>query len=272
MTASSALPRPLIGITTHSVEDTQRAALDRFGAACVTEIEKAGGLPLLVPHGIDEATSLALLERLDGLLLTGGGDIATACYGGPPHPGVAGVDGWRDRVEHALALLAAERRVPLLGICRGCQVINVALGGTLHAEVSEVPGTAPHTFYPDHPVDRLSHTVRVVASSHLARLMPEPELWVNSLHHQAIDRLAPGLRAAALAPDGVIEAVELIDHPFGLAVQWHPEALPAQASTRALFTGFIDASRARCASSGSGASRVAGAMLETTRGSHAARQ
>ncbi len=239
--------RPLIGITTHSLRDPNRDALDRLCAGAVYAVEAAGALPVIVPHGLAEATLLALAARFDGLLITGGGDIAAACYGGAEHPGIAGVDEWRDRAEIALARLAVQRRTPFLAICRGMQVLNVALGGTLHPEVADLPGMLRHDTDPALPYDRLVHQIDVRPGTRLANLVGVTVVRVNSLHHQAIDLLAPGLEVTAVAPDGLVEAVEVAAHGFGLAVQWHPEAMPQEASARALFEGLVAASRGSAA-------------------------
>ena len=193
------------------------------------------------------AFALLTLSRLDGVLLTGGGDLDACHYDGADHAGISGVDDWRDRTEIALVRQLVEGEIPFFGICRGCQVLNVALGGTLHPEVAEVSGAIRHTYYPGHPFDLLSHWVDVNQDSRLAALVGERRFQVNSLHHQSIAQLATGLQAAALAPDGLVEAVEVRGHPFGLAVQWHPEVLPGEASTRALFAGFVEACRGRLA-------------------------
>lgn len=233
--------KPLIGITTHSSTDEYRAPLDQLLAGIIAGVERAGGLPLLIPYGIDEEYVYEIAEQLDGILFTGGGDIAAEQYGGLIHPKISGVDEWRDRVELELVRRVVASQQPLFGICRGSQVLNVALGGTLHPEVNEVPEIDRHTFYPDFPFDLLSHPVQVAEDSLLAGIVGTPHVEVNSLHHQAIDRLAPNLRTVATAPDGMVEAVEVIGHPFALAVQWHPEALPNEASSRAIFGAFVRA-------------------------------
>ena len=235
------MPKPLIAITSHSPEDPYRLHLDQLLAGIIFGVERAGGLPLLIPYGIDEQHVTEIAEQVKGILFTGGGDIAAEEYGGLLHPRIASVDAWRDRVEIALIRRVVAQKQPLFGICRGSQVLNVALGGTLHPEVDEVPEIDRHTFYPDFPFDRLSHPVQVAEDSLLSAIVGAPIVQVNSLHHQAIDRVAPGLRVVASAPDGMIEAVEVIDHPFALAVQWHPEALPNEASSQAIFAAFVRA-------------------------------
>jgi putative glutamine amidotransferase len=132
--------------------------------------------------------------------------------------------------------------MPVFGICRGLQVINVALGGTLYEDLDDqFPNALKHDYYDDQPRDYLAHTIRVETDSRLARILGSSSTEVNSLHHQGIRRLAPSLRASAFAPDGLIEATELLEYPFGLAVQWHPECLQAYAPMRHLFQAFVDA-------------------------------
>jgi putative glutamine amidotransferase len=236
---------PLIGITTHGPHDPYRSALDTLLVGIVAGIERAGGLPVLIPYGMAMEVVYATVERLDGLLLSGGGDIAPHYYGLETHPKVEAIDPWRDEVELALVRKVVAEQTPFFGICRGMQALNVALGGAIHPEISEVPEVDRHTFYPDYPFDRLSHPVQIAEESQLARVMGVLLVQVNSLHHQALDRLAPPLQAVAIAPDGMIEAVEVRHHPFALAVQWHPEALPNEASSQALFAAFVQASQRR---------------------------
>ena len=139
-----------------------------------------------------------------------------------------------------------EKGKPFFGICRGAQVVNVALGGNLYTHIEDQhPDALKHDYYPDYPRNRLSHPVRVEEGSRLAGIVDEPVLQVNSLHHQGIKGLAPTLKPVAYAPDGIIEAVELSDHPFGLAVQWHPEWLTDQQPMRNLFKAFVDSARKR---------------------------
>jgi putative glutamine amidotransferase len=231
----------LIGITTHPPTDPDWANLGLFRDLMVRAVERAGGLPVIVPLGLQPAVLHALLARLDGVLLAGGGDIDPMRYGAGPHPALAGVNAERDEAELSLARWAAAEARPLLGICRGAQVFNVALGGTLYRDIAEHPGAQRHTYYPGLPYDLRPHPVKIDEDSHLARAIGSPIITVNSLHHQACRQLAPGLRAVAHAPDGLIEAVELPSHPFALAVQWHPECLPDAPEMQRLFEAFVAA-------------------------------
>ncbi|MBM4424124.1 MAG: gamma-glutamyl-gamma-aminobutyrate hydrolase family protein [Chloroflexi bacterium] len=236
---------PLIGITVHPKTAPDRDDLDTLLEGIIAGVERAGGLPLLIPLGLDEATLRDLYARLDGLLLSGGGDIEPGRYGATMHESMGGVDAERDRAEFALAqwIVNDPARKPLFGICRGLQVINVALGGTLYRDIGEYPNAIRHTFSaPDYPNDYLPHEVKIDEDSTLARVIGQPILRVNSLHHQACRDVAPGLRVSAVAPDGLVEAIEIPHHPFALTVQWHPECLPAAPEMRALFEAFVAAS------------------------------
>lgn len=205
---------------------------------------QAGGVPVLIPSELDESDWMELYLRLDGILLSGGGDIAVERYNGLPHPRVDGVDEARDALEFGLLNSAIKEGKPFLGICRGSQVVNVGLGGTLYTHVEDQhPDALKHDYFPNFSRNRLSHPVRVDEGSRLAEIVGEPVLQVNSLHHQGIKDLAPRLKPIAYAPDGLIEAVELSDHPFGLAVQWHPEWLTDQQPTRNLFKAFVNSAR-----------------------------
>jgi len=237
---------PLIGINLHPDDDPDRQNLDRLLALIVRGVERAGGAPVLVPLGLTEAGLRALFERLDGVLLSGGGDLDPAAYGAAPHATIEGVDADRDRVELALARWAtAGTHRPFFGICRGAQALNVAWGGTLYRDLAaELPGAVTHSYPAETHARQRPHAIRVEEDTLLAQLLGQPLLDVNSLHHQGLRDVAPGLRVAARAPDGLVEAVEVPGHPFALAVQWHPECLPDAPEQRRLFEAFVDAARA----------------------------
>jgi putative glutamine amidotransferase len=233
---------PLIGITTFRAPNKAGHPLISLMEAYVQSVYQAGGLPVLIPLGLDEAALQALLARLDGLVFSGGGDVNPVHFNGQAHTTVSDVDGDRDRVELYLLFLAMAQRRPFLGICRGLQLINVALGGTLYTHIpDQFPAAIKHNYSSATERRLLAHTVQPVAHTRLAELVGDGELQVNSLHHQGLERPAPGLRIAAHAPDGLVEAFELPEYPFGLAVQWHPEWLQDQAPMRALFRGLVEA-------------------------------
>ncbi len=233
--------KPLIGITTNLSTNTYGQLLVMLQQSYVRAIMQAGGVPVLIPSSIAEDGWDALYARLDGILLSGGGDIALDHFTGDPHPRIDDVDPARDSVELKLVHAAAEDGKPFLGICRGCQVMNVALGGTLYTHIpDQLPGALDHS-YPGNMRTVLVHQVKIEEGTHIAEIYGEPLIKVNSLHHQGLKDIAPSVRVAGYAPDGLVEAIELPDHPFGLAVQWHPEWLTDQEGTRNLFRKFVAA-------------------------------
>jgi len=208
----------------------------------VHAIRQAGGIPILIPNQLSQEDWMNLYPRLGGILFTGGGDIRTEIFNGVPHSKVNEVDDERDELELPLLRAAAKDGKPFLGICRGFQVANVALGGTLYTHIADQhPNALRHDWVPDIPRDTIAHEVRIEEDSRISEIFSMPILKVNSLHHQGIKDLAPGLKAVGYAPDGLIEAVELPDHPFGFAVQWHPEWLMEQFEMRNLFKKFVEA-------------------------------
>lgn len=206
-------------------------------------IAAAGGLPVMIPLGLGEDELLQLVQRMDGILLPGGGDIAPTVYGGTRSDLVSSVDEDRDRVEVVVARTAVSQKKPLLAICRGIQMLNVALGGSLWEDVELLmPQAMHHEFAKSNPRSYLAHTVTIEPNSLLARRLNRRETAVNSLHHQGIRRLADGLRSTAFAPDGLIEGVEVIDHPYAIGVQWHPENIIQNAPHMlGLFRGLVEA-------------------------------
>jgi putative glutamine amidotransferase len=210
-------------------------------------VQAGGGAPLLIPLGLDETALRTIFDRLDGVLLTGGGDIDPAFYNEAPTEYVKSVDRERDEVEMALVRWAVEDGKPLLAICRGIQVMNVALGGSLFQDVkAEMSGAIRHDYFQSlgFARDHRAHEVRLENGSQTATVMGQDLVTVNSLHHQGIKVLALDLSQVAYAPDGLVEAVEVAGHPYAIGVQWHPEALFADdlAMVR-LFEGLVDAAR-----------------------------
>lgn len=233
---------PFIGITSYRSEREDSATLYQVSDPYVHSIWAAGGIPLIIPTAMPIARLDELLARLDGVLLTGGADINPDRFGGVHHPAVYDIDEMRDELEITLVQKAAQSGKPFLGICRGIQVINVALGGTLYTDIKgQVPGALRHDNYPDIPRDFLAHSVRLEADSTLAQILGHIEVKVNSLHHQSVDRVAPSLRETSLSPDNLVESVEMPGHPFGLGVQWHPESLPNDPVQQSIFRAFIEA-------------------------------
>ncbi|MDH7489573.1 MAG: gamma-glutamyl-gamma-aminobutyrate hydrolase family protein [Anaerolineae bacterium] len=226
-----------------------RLPMQGMGQAYLSAVIAAGGVPVLLPLGLDEPRLLRALDRADGLLLAGGEDIAPALFGEEPHPKLGKVDADRDAVEVALARRALEAGLPLLAICRGIQVLNVAAGGTLYQDIpSQVPGALKHNcFYPEYPRDHIAHAVAIAPDSRLAAIVGQTAeslaaVPVNSLHHQSVKAVGTGLQVVAQAPDGIVEAVEATGEAWVLAVQWHPEELAAsRADMAALFRAFVEA-------------------------------
>lgn len=227
---------PLIGLTTER-NDRNEALLP---VEYVDAVRRAGGIPVLLPAG--EPHWQALLERLDGLILTGGGDVDPAHYGSNGHAAIYEIDPARDVLELALARAAVASALPLFGVCRGAQVINVALGGTLVEHLPDEVG--PALAHRAEPSGAVPHPVQIEPDSHLAALLGDHTTIGASWHHQAIRAPAPTLRVTAYAPDGTIEAVESPAHPWLVAVQWHPEMTAARdAQQQRLFDDFVAAAR-----------------------------
>lgn len=235
---------PLIGVTT-SVTVGKYPERAYVNAAYLDAVQQAGGVPVLLPPQLGPAARDDLFARLDGLLLTGGGDIDPARFGEPPHPTLDDVSPARDALELALGRRALEDGVPILAICRGLQVLNVALGGSLHQDIASDPGS-PIAHRQQEPREQATHQVKVQAGSRLAGVLGTLEVDVNSLHHQAVNRLGDGLRAVAAAPDGIVEGAEMAGGPpFVLGVQWHPEDLvDRDPAARNLFAALVAAARA----------------------------
>lgn len=189
-------------------------------------IEKCGGVPLLIPATNLESTLRTLYRYIDGLLLAGGGDIDPAHFGETPHSALGSVDAMRDWAELIIASWALADGCPVFGICRGIQTINVAAGGSVWQDLAaQVPESIQHKNYPPRADNRLSHAVYPESDSHLAAILGDLALDVNSLHHQAVKDLGAGLRVGARSPDGVIEAIEGYGKSWVMGVQWHPEWL-----------------------------------------------
>ena len=226
---------PRIAITTYGRNEKGRFTLP---AAYVEAVRRAGGIPLLVPPG--ETRAEEVLEIADALVLAGGPDVDPARYGGARHPKLTALDPERDATEVALVRGAVAGAKPALCICRGMQVLNVALGGTLIEHVpDEVGEEVPHR-----RDDYVPHAVSVEEGSRLARVLGTTSCSPASSHHQALRRVADELAVVARAPDGIVEGVELRSHPFLLGVQWHPEHTAASDRTQQrLFDALVAATR-----------------------------
>lgn len=222
----------------------------RLRTTYLTALENAHLIPIVAAPLNDPDAAESLLERVDGLVLTGGADINPALFDEEPHPMLGPVSDIRDQWEAALIRAAMRRQTPLLAICRGAQMLNVSLGGTLLQDLpSQHPSDINHD--PDRPRNTRAHSVELPGESRLARAVGVTRLDVNSVHHQAIGRVADELRVVAIATDGVIEAVEsAADSPWWcVGVQWHPEDLATtpECWDRDIFNAFANVVKARTA-------------------------
>jgi putative glutamine amidotransferase len=247
--------RPVIGISTSELRTPERVRpmpegepVRRemaLGLVYVDAVFQAGGLPVILPP-LTPGFAASLLDGVDGLCIPGGPDIDPALYGAAPDPMLGPTEPELDAFELALTSEALARAMPVLGICRGAQVINVAAGGTLHQHLpARVGGDLAHRQEAD--MARPTHPVAVAPGSRLAAALGREDAQVNSLHHQAVDRLGAGLLAVAWAPDGVVEAVEGAGDAFALGVQWHAEGMTDRAEERLLLAAFVDAAAERVA-------------------------
>jgi putative glutamine amidotransferase len=237
--------RPTIGITTYGPAAAAEGDLSLVSlpSGYVDAVAAAGGLPVLL--AASSVPAREVLERIDGLIVAGGGDIAPDAYGGRAHETIYMVNPERDSFELDLVRAALERpALPVLGICRGMQVLNIVLGGDLTAHVPDEFGEqVAHRLPPRVPT---THPVRIELAGAFGEIFSESELPVCSWHHQAVRTLGKGLRPSAWAPDGVIEAVSLDGHPFALGVQWHPEMQAAEDPRQArLFEALVARAKVR---------------------------
>jgi putative glutamine amidotransferase len=210
-------------------------------------VRRAGGEPVEIVVGGEQPDQI--LARVDGLVLTGGGDVDPTLYGETRHETFQAAETGRDEFEIALASAAVKRGIPLLAICRGMQVLNVAMGGTLFQDIpSQVTGAMAHAV--PQPRAGAAHEVWVSKGSKLSELLKDhmedgETCHVNSRHHQSVRQVAPGFEVTATSPDGVIEAMEKPDSPFVVAVQWHPENFWRTGEFRELFEGLVQAANAK---------------------------
>jgi putative glutamine amidotransferase len=248
--------RPLIGVSTSEVRNAvrshpsdqsepQRREL-ALGMAYLNAVDAAGGIPVILAP-LCQAGTEALLDRLDGLCLSGGPDITPSNYRAEPHPALGPTEPDLDRFELDLTRRARMRGLPVLGICRGAQLLNVSRGGTLFQHLPDIVGDTVEHRQPE-VSDALTHTVCVRSGSRVADIVGTGPLRVNSFHHQAVDALGDGLRAVAWAEDGLVEGIEATDRDWVVGVQWHAEGLVDAIDQHRLFDAFLaaaDPERAR---------------------------
>lgn len=242
--------RPLIGISCSMgqaiysmTQDNIPQLQHRLGDSYVKAITQAGGVPVLLPNNLDLSVVQEIAEGLDGFLLSGGGDMDPSLFGERATAKLGTVTPRRDSFELTLAkYILEETDKPMLGICRGIQVMNVAMGGTLHIDLPS-DGKLCHSMNM-YPRDEYTHDVEVAAGTRMEKIMGAETGKVNSFHHQAIKDLAQGFVASAVSvPDSVVEAMELPGERFVVGVQWHPEELVKQEEARALFSSFVEAAK-----------------------------
>ncbi len=231
------MDKPLIGLTSYNRNEEDRFTLP---ANYLAEVERAGGIPVIVTPTTENLVEL--LDKLDGLVLTGGADVDPVEYGGEQKESVYGINPERDRYELNLAKLALENQMPMMAICRGIQILNVALGGTL---VEHVPDEYGETvIHRGENFNKVEHPVAIESDSRLASLLGLTEFDCPSFHHQSVREPASGFKVVAQSADGVIEAIESEQYPSVIAVQWHPEYTAAtDRSQQRLFAALVAWSR-----------------------------
>ncbi len=236
--------RPLIGIPTRGITD---GAIVRFAVVSTytRALELAGAAPIAIPLQLGEETLREIFSHLDGLLIAGGVDVHPSEFGEPLETFCGEIDRDRDIVELNLLRWAMRDEMPIFGICRGIQMLNVAAGGTLYQDIgAQLPDALPHEHVMGAPYNRLAHSIEVDPASWLARALGATRLDVNSLHHQSVKQVAPGLRVVARAPDGIVEGIESLNGQFTIGVQFHPEWLiDDDARMVQLFKEFVDAAK-----------------------------
>lgn len=237
----------IIGITGYADRSAQPRNPSIFALAqtYVRALASAGGAPVVLLPYVEQHSLRRIFDGIDGLILSGGGDIHPSAFEEEDQGLLWRVDRERDRTELALARWALEEDVPLLAICRGIQVLNVAGGGTLIQDIpTRVPKALSHSCVAGQPLPDVAHTVQVKPGTRLAGLVGAGSVGVNSAHHQAADRLARDLIVTARAPDGIIEGLEAPGHRFCIGVQWHPEVMVESAPLmRRLFDGLVAAAQ-----------------------------
>ena len=235
---------PLVGLPTLAIPPGPKPPRYGINQSYVRALVASGCAPVMIPLLDDDERLRAIYERLDGIVLPGGADVAPEAYGEEPIRDLNVVEAPRDRTELMLARWAFADDLPLLGICRGQQVLNVALSGSLWQDLRHQGVTSvEHSDADGRARTALMHRVRLDPDSRLAQLIDETEIQVNSLHHQAIKTIAPQLRVTGKSDDGVIEAIESPERRFLIAVQWHPEEIDDLPWVRRLFQGFARAAQ-----------------------------
>ncbi|SDI45819.1 putative glutamine amidotransferase [Natribacillus halophilus] len=213
----------------------------------VTAVVNSGGVPIMLPNILEEELIGRMVEQLDGLLVTGGGDIDPTLFGEEPHQNLGSINPARDRFEMLIIQACLEKDIPILAICRGCQILNIAAGGDMYQDIYSQKNGELLQHQQRAPRAHGSHYVDVTPGSRLAKIAGATRYKVNSYHHQAVRAMADGFTAVGTASDGVIEAFESEKHSFVIGAEWHPEnmALAGDEYSVRLFDAFIEAARGR---------------------------
>ena len=250
--------RPLIGLTMMLDESKLDKHLPRYSmnTTFFQSIRASGGVPVPLVGGDPEEMKLYLQGAgkeigscaplaLDGICFTAGGDLDAEYFDQPLSPTCGAIDHERDEMEMTLLALARDVEIPILAICRGVQVLNVAWGGNIFQDICQCcPEAGKHDYFQPHPRSLLAHEITITPGSYLEKIMGKSTMMVNSLHHQAVDRVAPGLKVSAVAEDGIIEALEgCCPNRFVVGVQFHPEDLPGSEPMKRLFDAHVLAAR-----------------------------
>ncbi|NSW93021.1 MAG: gamma-glutamyl-gamma-aminobutyrate hydrolase family protein [Firmicutes bacterium] len=233
--------KAIIGLTTF-LGGKSRSFFSSVNDSYIYSVSAGGGVPVNIPISHNEEDYDSYIEILDGILFTGGDDIVPIYYGENPLKEVDSICSVRDEHEFKLFKKAYERKMPMLGICRGAQLLNVALGGNLYQDINQqIPDSLGH--YPTESADdELYHSVKIKKESKLGNIFGEEKMYVNSFHHQSVKKLGTNLIITALSEDGIIEGIESIEDRFLIGVQWHPECLTKRyPKFLKLFNGFIHA-------------------------------
>ncbi|WP_202078326.1 gamma-glutamyl-gamma-aminobutyrate hydrolase family protein [Caldalkalibacillus salinus] len=232
------MKKPIIGITA-SLEEAH-VKVKRYYADWIFN---QGGIPFIIPYTTDETQLQSLTEQIDGLLLAGGGDIDPTLFEEEPVPGLGSITPERDTLELSLAKHALESDIPILAICRGIQILNVAAGGNMYQDLDTQYGEKSLLQHMQvAPTWHASHTVAITPSSKLHAIVGSEKVKTNSFHHQAVKDAAPGFIVSAESTDGVVEAIESLKHSYVIGVQWHPECMPlTHHPSRAMFQSFVGA-------------------------------
>lgn len=238
------MSKPIIGITAGHSKNKFGLPQIHLLRTYVDATIAAGGIPVLIPSELATIDWQALYAKLDGILLSGGADIDPKVYGGEDHPAIHDLDHERDSLEIAIVKQVVNDQKPFLAICRGFQILNVALGGTLYTHIGDqIENPLQHDSNKELSRNYLAHEVQVNEDTRLAKILGKPIAKVNSWHHQGVKEIAPMLEVTAHSPDGLVEGMEIPSHPYAIAVQWHPEWMPKSPAMRNLFNTFIEAAQ-----------------------------